>query len=163
MKNIRRYLLLILILAADLISINAQEKNAAEIKRIVESKNFIFEAQTVNPQIGGSRTLTSDYDLTITPDTVIAYLPYFGRAYTAPIDPSDGGVKFTSTKFEYIAVQRSKSWEITIKPKDATDVQQLFLDIYDNGSANLRVSNLNRQGIAYYGFIREGTITKKAF
>jgi hypothetical protein len=164
MRNIKIFLLLLFIQAASLNVIHAQDKNPGDVQKIIEAKNYIFRAETVNPQIGGSRVLTSDYDLTITPDTIIAYLPYFGRAYTAPINPSEGGIKFTSTSFAYSATKRSKSWEITIRPKDADDVQQLFLDIYDNGNANLRVSSMNRQSISFTGHITEGkAAAKKAF
>ena len=42
--------------------------------------------------------LSPYYYLKVSKDTVVAYLPYFGRAYTAPADPTEGGIKFTSTK-----------------------------------------------------------------
>jgi len=78
----------------------AQEKDPAKVKAMVESKNFVFVADYVNPQSMRSRSLTtSDYDLTIKPGEVISYLPYFGRAYSAPID-GEGGIKFTSKEFD---------------------------------------------------------------
>ena len=71
--------------------IQAQEKKEPTTQQIVESKNYIFKAESVNPQRGRFRYLTSaEYDLVVTSDTVIAYLPYFGRAYSAPINPSEG-------------------------------------------------------------------------
>ena len=70
----------------------AQEKDPAVVKALVESKNYVFKADYVNPQTGRSRSLTSEYDLTIKPGEVISYLPYFGRAYSAPIN-SEGGIK----------------------------------------------------------------------
>lgn len=163
MKNIKAFLFLFIILAGSLIT-NAQEKKPGEIKRIVESKNYVFVARMANPQVGSSRQLTPDYDLTITSDTVISYLPYFGRAYVAPIDPSEGGIKFTSTKFDYKPEYDGKQWKITIKPKDASDVRQLYLDIFDNGTASLQVISTNRQTISFNGYIKEGKARdKKAF
>jgi Domain of unknown function (DUF4251) len=163
MKNIKAFLFLFIILAASSI-VNAQEKKPDEIKRIVESKNYVFVARMANLQVGSSRQLTLDYDLTIAKDTIISYLPYFGRAYAAPVNPSEGGIKFTSTKFDYKPEYDDKQWKITIKPKDASEVQQLYLDIFDNGSASLQVISTNRQNISFEGYIKEGKPrNKKAF
>src|SRR4051812_21227117 len=82
---------------------NKRAASEADMKKLLESKDFLFTAQSVNPMRGGTRNLTSEYDLKVQPDTITAYLPFFGRAYTAPIDPNEGGIKFTSTKFSYSA------------------------------------------------------------
>jgi hypothetical protein len=139
---------------------SAQEKTAAEIKQIVESQNYIFKAETVIPQSGSSRVLTPEYDLTVSGKKIISYLPYFGRAY-APVLPGEGGIKFTSTDFEYKKAKDGDKWEITIQPNDVNDVRQMHLTVFDNGRATLNVTNTNRQGISYNGYIKEGE--KKAF
>ena len=165
MKNIKAFFILFAIsLLAGSTMANAQEKGPDEIKRIVESQNYVFRAQWANPQGSISRQLTSEYDLTVSRDTIISYLPYFGRAYVAPINPSEGGIKFTSTKFDYKQANNGKSWKIMIKPKDASEVQQLYLDIYDNGKATLQVTSTNRQSISFSGYVEENkTKGKKAF
>jgi hypothetical protein len=48
----------------------------AEMKKLLESKNFLFTAQSVNPMRGGTRNLTSEYDLKVLPDSITAYLPF---------------------------------------------------------------------------------------
>ena len=145
--------------------IQVQEKREPTTQQIVDSKNYIFKAESVNPQRSQLRHLTSEYDLVVTGDTVIAYLPYFGRAYSAPIDPSEGGIKFTSSDFEYtVGKKKRRSWQIMIKPKDASDIQALYLTIFDNNKATLRVNSLNRESISFNGYITEGKeIDKKAF
>ncbi len=146
------------------ISSGAQSEDPATNKRIVESKNFIFKAQSALPTQGKTWQLTTEYDLTVSGDTIIAFLPYFGRAYTAPINPSEGGIKFTSTNADYSMTTKKKRWQITIKPKDVTDIQQLYLDISESGYATLRVISLNRQPISFNGYIVEGKEKlKKAF
>jgi|SRR5689334_15715599 len=141
----------------------AQKKDPAKVKAMVESKNFVFVADYVNPQSMRSRSLTtSDYDLTIKPGEVISYLPYFGRAYSAPIN-GEGGIKFTSKDFEYKLVKaKAHSWDISIKPRDA-DVQEMYLTVFDNGTASLNVNSNNRQSISYRGYIVPGKEEKKAF
>ncbi|MEP7319290.1 MAG: DUF4251 domain-containing protein, partial [Panacibacter sp.] len=94
--------------------------------------------------------------LRISKDTIISYLPYFGRAYTAPISPEDGGINFTSTDFEYTTALRKKGgWSIEIKFKDQSQVREMNLTIFDNGRADLFVSSNNRQSISFSGNIRE--------
>ena len=142
-----------------------QDKDASVIQQAVETKNFIFKAESVTPQRGKMRQLTPEYDVVLRPDTIISFLPYFGRAFTAPINPSEGGIKFTSTRFNYVVSQKKKGrWEITIRPKDVTDVRELYLTVFDNGRASLMVNSNNRETISFNGFVLEGKlINKKAF
>lgn len=143
----------------------AQDKDAAAVKAMVEARNYVFVTDQAIPQSGRNMYLTGGYDLTIKTDSVIAYLPYFGRAYTAPVNPAEGGIKFTSTNFNYTLVKQKKhSWEIQIKPRDASDVTELYLTIQDNGSASLRVNSINRQSISFRGYVTAGKPSeKKAF
>jgi hypothetical protein len=43
-----------------------------------------------------------------------------------------------------------------IQPKDASDIQDMSLTIYDNGRASLHVNSVNRQSISFDGYITEG-------
>jgi hypothetical protein len=98
--------------------------------------------------------LTSDYSLTVRKDSVISYLPYFGRAYTAPIGKTSGGIEFTSTDFVYTSKQNKKGgWQIEIKPNDETDVRQMLLTVSKNGYGSLSVTSNNRQAISFNGYI----------
>jgi len=74
-------------------------KDTRTVKEKIESQRYTFKADYVTPTSAGfqSRYLTSEYTLKVTPDTVQAYLPYFGRAYEAPFNPSEGGIKFTKS------------------------------------------------------------------
>ena len=129
----------------------AQDKN---VTGLIESKNFVFIAESAHPLSGQFRHLTSEYDLRVLGDSIIAFLPYFGRAYSAPLDPTQGGIQFTSTDFEYSQQSRKKGgWNISIKPKDARDVRQMTLFIRENGNASLQVNSNNRQSISFNGHI----------
>jgi len=137
-------------------TVHAQDKDT-DIKLLVESKRFVFKAQSVLPPSAPLRQLNGDnYDLKILGDSLISYLPYFGRAYTAPTPGTSGGYNFTSTKFEYTAKIRKKGgWDIAIKPKDVIDFREFNLTISKNGTASLRALSNNRQLISYNGFITE--------
>jgi hypothetical protein len=138
-------------------STSKQDKAAAKtalIKDMVESQNYVFQAQMAMPSGGRSRQLTTDYDLTVTKASVVSYLPYFGRAYTAPIDPTQGGFQFTSKDFDYTATPGKKGgWDILIKPRDARAVQQMSLHISEEGYANLQVISNSKQPISFNGVV----------
>jgi len=142
---------LIALAAAIPVCAQSTDKKAA-IQSLVESKNYVFRAQTAMPQTGQVRNLTSIYDLKITTNSIIGDLPYFGRAY-APEDPNEGGIVFTSNDFTYTSKPKKKGgWEIEIKPNDVrTDVRQMWLTITVDGYATLRVIGNNRNPISFSG------------
>ncbi len=155
MKKIKIiFALLVIILFGGSPMAYAQQKSADEVKQMVESKNFIFKAEVANPARGGSQQLSSGYDVSVTNSNVICYLPFYGRAQTIPIGAADGGIKFTSTSFEYKTVNDGKVWQVTIKPNDVSHVQQLYLSIYDDGTATLDVMNIHRDNISFKGYVK---------
>lgn len=136
---------------------DAQEKNVTEnIKDIIAKKQFTFLAETAVPSNFRSRPLSFGYDLQVAPDSIISHLPYFGRAYSAPLDPSKGGIQFISTDFKYQVEEKDKGgWVVTILPKDFNDVQQMYLHVTENGYATLQVVSTFRQPISFHGRIKE--------
>jgi hypothetical protein len=164
MKTMKNLFILLLIVSAGLSAASAQtsskDKKAAKVAAIksdIESKRYTFLANEMIPQGGGSRQLDYGYDVRVTPDSVISFLPYFGRAYfDVPYNPTDGGIKFTSTNFDYKAVEKKKGgWEITIKPKDVKNLTSMVLYISPNGYASLNVTSFNRDFITFYGNLKE--------
>ncbi len=141
---------------------NAKDKTEA-IKQLVDGQHYVFIAQTALPMGGRIRQLTGvEYDLSVTKTSITAYLPYFGRAYSAPMDPSQSGIQFNSTAFNYTLTLRKKGgWDVQIKPTDAGDVQQLSLTISTTGYATLQVTSNNRQAISFNGYIDEIKEKKK--
>ncbi len=168
MKTLIKLVAVSVLILCGLQTVNAQssksQKKAAKeasVKKMVEDNSYVFKANFANPQGGGRRTLTDDYDLVVSKDSLIAYLPYFGRAYIAPLNPTDGGIQFTSTKFDYNTTKnKNGSWDVLIKPKDRNlgdwrDVQSLRLSIFSNGYASLSIISSNRSYISYDGYIEE--------
>lgn len=136
-------------------SIQAQDIDPATVQKAVETKNYVFKAESATPQRGGFRTLTPEYELLVKPDTVVSYLPYYGRSYSAPINPSDAGIKFTSMNYEYSIKKKKKNrWDITIKPTDVSDIRDLNLTVFDNGRASLRVNSNTREAISFDGYLK---------
>jgi hypothetical protein len=135
---------------------NAQDKSAV-IKNAIERKNYVFIAQAAQPTSGRQRQLTSEYELEVNGDTINADLPYFGRAYTVPVDPSKGGINFTTTNFEYTNTPGKKGGcTILIKPRENVDARQLILTVTTSGFATLQVISNSRQSISYSGYVEQG-------
>src|SRR3978361_604060 len=84
-----------------LTNVKAQNLTTAQVDSVINSKHYTFKAERMNPQRGGQKYLTSEYFLRVAGDSLISTLPYFGRAYTAPVNPEDAGYDFTSTSFDY--------------------------------------------------------------
>ncbi|HEY5368536.1 MAG TPA: DUF4251 domain-containing protein [Hanamia sp.] len=135
---------------------HAGKPTAGDIKDMVDSSQFVFVADRMTPMRGGSKTLTSYYAVTLMKDSINCYLPYVGRATQAPMNMTGGGIELISSKFSYDVVNKKEDqWEITIKPNETRDVQQLFFSIFSNGSANLNVTSTNRDPISFSGHLEK--------
>lgn len=123
---------------------------------MIDSQRFIFDAETATTMGGRTRQLTYGYDLIIKKDSIEAYLPYFGVAYTGTIGSSDdGGIKFKTADFDYTIKDAKKGgWDILIKPKNITDATQITMNISKAGYTTVQVNSTNRGMISFYGSIR---------
>jgi len=150
-------LLLALLLPAGMMAQKKDSIKAAAIREMVTNQQYTFKAQTASPLAGRLRQLTTDYDLKVSKEQIVAYLPYFGRAYSAPLDPSKGGIQFTSKDFDYKLTERKKGgWNVSIKTKDIAEAQDMELTIFSDGNASLQVNSTNRQSISFNGYITAG-------
>ncbi len=136
------------------LSVSAQDDKSTAVQAMVAAKKYVFNVQSVTPMKGGARQQTPGFTLKVSADTIKADLPYFGRVYQAPVNPSDGGIKFVSTNFTYTEKPRKKGgWDITIVPKDNRDVQDIYLTISTDGYTTVNVNCTDRQPISYYGYL----------
>ena len=154
---------------------------AADIKRIIDAKSYVFKANFAMPmsnssvQISGPSmpnnianamsgapiSLTSTYDLTLSNDTLTAFLPYYGVAYSAPMNATDAGIKFTTTKFDYTVAEKKKGniqilfKPLNLQPRAPSDVQRMILTVSEGGYATLQITLLTRQQISFSGTVEE--------
>lgn len=166
-----------LILSLAFISFATQlfaQTNKETTTRIVSDKNYIFVANTAIPmanndinkvlmmmpggQGGSSINLSgSQYDVKVTKDSIVAYLPYYGRAFSAPMDPTQGGIKFTSKDFSYTETKNKRgAYTIQINTKDVSRENYRFtINISTNGYASLTATSVNKQPILFNGYLDE--------
>jgi hypothetical protein len=158
MKNLIKIFVLFIV-SFSVNNVFAQNSNTDKketIREMLNTQKFIFVPEYVLPMTGQERVLTSSYFLEITKDTVKADMPYFGVAYSAPINAENSGIYFTSTKFSYdISNGKKGRKEISIKTKDVSDATIIFLTVFSNGSATLNVTDQNRQPISFNGYIKK--------
>lgn len=132
-----------------------KQKAIEEIDNKIAEQRYTFTANHALPMSGRSINLTSSYSLEVSPDTIKAHLPYFGRAYSAPNPTSEGGIKFTSTNFDYQLSPKDKgTYRISIEIKDHPDHYKLSAIIGDNGSGTIYVTQKDKQGISFRGIIK---------
>ena len=137
-------------------SSHAQETNEAVLKSLLSHKTFIFKAQSAWPLQGTVVQLTPGFDMRVLTDSINTYLPYFGRSYQANYSSTNSGINFTTTRFDYKLKEKSKGgWELTIRPNDNREIDQLNYSISKNGYATLQVTSNNRQAISFYGVIEK--------
>ncbi|WP_243232620.1 DUF4251 domain-containing protein [Flavobacterium pectinovorum] len=135
-----KLLVLLVILSPLSLPVLAQEKSKKELKAerelqkrkeiqaLVDSKNFVFEAQKVIPQ--GGRFLNLDYNtyfLKFNETKTTCDLPFFGRAFNVPYGGGDGGIKFEGVPEDISIEKKKKSYNIKATVKGKDDVYYLFL------------------------------------
>lgn len=135
-------------------SIKAQESDNA-VLNLIKEKTFLFTAQTYYSNSYGSKRLTDYYSVKFTKDSIIGNVPYYGQSFTPQINVTDGGINFTSIKFDYsFVVKKNGKIFVTILPKDdRIIVQKLFMTIYSDGQTQLDVLSRNREPVTLNGSI----------
>ena len=123
-----------------------------EIEALIDSKNFVFEAQKATPQTG--RMLNLDYNtyfLKFNTEKTTCDLPFFGRAFNIPYGGGDGGIKFEGVPEDIKIEKKKKSYNVKAIVKGKDDVYTLYFNIFFDGGATLSVNSNNRASISYDG------------
>jgi len=151
MKYINSILLFLIMLAP------IKGISQGSVKEMVDSKRFVFQAQSMTPLKGGMRTLSPGYTLKVSPDTITSDLPYAGRAFSAAYGSTDGGMKFKATQFDYTVKEKKKGWTINIITKQVSGSPRVMISVFENGNATIVISSSDRDSITYNGVINGGS------
>jgi hypothetical protein len=125
-----------------------------EIEALIESKNFVFDAEKAIPL--GYRFVLLDrnsYFVKFTADKVNSELPFFGRAFSAPYGGA-GGIKFEGKPENVQVDKKKKNYIVKATVRGQDDVYNLLFSVFFNGSTTLSISSNNRASISYDGVIR---------
>ncbi|APD07354.1 hypothetical protein UJ101_01847 [Flavobacteriaceae bacterium UJ101] len=127
----------------------------ASIKKLIEDGNFTFNVYSASTYNGRTINNLSSYDLTIKNDSVFAYLPYFGRAFTADFS-SDGGIDLANTMNHLEKKEIKKRYQISFEAEDENKRNyDIILSIGKSGYADLTVRPENKSIISYDGKIEK--------
>ena len=117
---------------------------AAKVQTALAERQFKLSINRMYPLRGGTRQLSFGYSIEVRNDSLISYLPFFGRAYSVPY----GGGKALNFS------ERIGSYQETLKAdgvKNDEDTYVYFLDVYDNGKATVDVQSYERDRISFSG------------
>ena len=127
------------------------------VRLLLESGKYMFHVQSVQPSGGKTIQLNSTiYTLDIKDNIAKADLPYFGRGYTSHL-ASDPGIKFEGEPKDYTLIENTKKNSILVKfsVKSSSENFDIILSIGSSGTGNLSIVSQNRQGISYFGYLKE--------
>ena len=131
----------------------ATADRAAAIKNLIDSRNYVFLAQTALPQGQAERRIENNYSVTVGKDTITVDLPYFGSAHSAQLNDAQNLLHFNSVKFDYtVKPGKNDNWIITIKTRDAQGVQ-LQLTVQSSGFASLQADSPKLDPISFNGSV----------
>jgi hypothetical protein len=138
-----------------------QENKAAEFEQVaslIESGEYHYSVRSATPTGGKTIQITSDYQLAAKEGIYNAYLPFFGRAYTAPYG-GGGGIEFKGEP-ENLKVERNDSkYSITVsfEIEGENDRYNVHLEVSSGGYGTMVINSRNRASISYYGKITART------
>ena len=127
---------------------------AEQANKMIESRNYMFVPQTAMPS-RGQMIAVSSYNLKVTGDKMVSYLPYYGRSYTAPVDNMSSPLNFEGKLENYQVTTKKKKYLIKFNVKNGNDNISYSLEVFDKGSASLDVSSSSRQPISFKGQVEE--------
>lgn len=159
MKTSKGIIIFMLIVVVGVSSASAQSKQERKerreqaVKEQIESGNYKISVATAYPRRGRTVQLTSSYSVEVRNDSVISYLPYYGRAYSIPYGGGDGLIfKAPIEKYEMKMDKKGVS-KIEITTKTNEDKFRYSLMIHSSGSASINVNMQNRESISFQGEI----------
>ena len=163
MRTKKQIFMLLLALLVGIPTLSAQSKKEKKeqkkeaVKKLIESENYKIDVNTAMPMCGRSVPLTSSYSLEIRNDSVISYLPYYGRAYSIPYGGGDG-LNFKAVLKEYsMKMDKKGNAVIEFIARNPEDRYEYRVKVFPNGSASIDVNMQNRQSISFQGelYIKE--------
>lgn len=138
---------------------------SSDVSNLVDSRSFVFIANKMNPLRGPERNLITYYDVSVDNDSLSMYLPYFGRVYQGFVNPIYGPLHFDTRDFAYsVKSGKKNSYQVVITPKNDTQVQTMYFDVFDNGTAVLNITGVNMDPITFYGYLQPvdtGSVAQK--
>lgn len=122
------------------------------VEAAIVSRQLRIDIKSMNAMRYGSKMVTPDFYLELRGDTLRSYLPYLGQAQVSPSLSPSIGLNFEERIIQYKeSCPKSKYTQIDIDVKTHEDSYHYVVELYDSGSASIRVRSLNRDPISFDG------------
>jgi len=120
----------------------------------IDQLSYQFTPLNMQPLGARQININGNYFIRLNQKRLDVDLPYVGRANQATPGSTEQGMLFTSTQFDHDVREGKKgSKEITIKPRDVSQISSLVITAYTNGTASVQINSTNRAAISYGGNI----------
>lgn len=129
----------------------AKAEQSRKVNELIDKRDFTIDVDYVYPKRAPAHPLSYGFSLEVHGDSIISYLPYFGRAYSIPYGGGKG-LNF-SARMSDCQVYRGKKdltrMDIAVTNEEDTYIYKV--EIYDNGSASIDVTARERESISFSG------------
>ena len=133
---------------------------ARKVDSLLTAKRFLFVPNRVVTQLPGTPyvTLTTYYEVAVTPDSVACTLPYYGYVYNTISNPDRSPFYFTAANPEIsqqgTASGKERAW-VTVKAREKFNqrVYVLNFEVFDSGEASLTIQGTGTQHLQFLGNI----------
>jgi hypothetical protein len=125
---------------------------AQEIINALNDRHYQIDVHNATPDGWGHIIhLTSLYSVTVSGDSIISYLPFFGRAYSVPYG-GGSGLNFKGVIHRYEAtVTRKGEHIIYMDVESEEDTYRYIISLFENGRASISVTPRRRSHISFDG------------
>ncbi len=130
-------------------------ERAREVAAALADRHYTIGVTRMHPQRGRSVNVSYGYELKVKGDTLVSYLPYFGRAYSVPYGGGKG-LNFTSHIDGYRETRVKKGLtRVELVTTNDEDTYYYMIEVFDNGWASISVQMRQREHIRYDGEMKE--------
>jgi hypothetical protein len=153
MKAIHFFIALSVLFLLSCTSTKSLKETDEKVTRMVNDRNYEIRMSYANPVRLSQVALSSGYTLSIKGDSAFAYLPYYGVAYVAPMNPAEGGIKFAEPMQAYKLSENKKKdgWMIDFKVNTTECHYRFHLLIFSNGNSDVQIISSEKESINFTG------------
>jgi len=129
---------------------------SANVTNALNNRDYKISIDRMYPMRGSSRHVSFGYSVEVKNDTLVSYLPYFGRAYNVPYGGGKG-LNFSAPIGSYQEFMiRNGLRRIEICVTNDEDTYLYTIEVFDNGSSSVDVRARQRERISYSGNVEIG-------
>lgn len=149
-------LLMLMSLPLVLSAQNTKEQEYQKTKTVLESKQYTFDARSINPSWGGSRDLTTNPGyITIQKDSVDIQLPYFGVRRGGATLGEPGGLHYKGPMEAYSVDYKDgkRRAMVNFRAGSGGDRMDVQLQVGGSGWTQVIIRATYLDAVGYYGRI----------